>query len=63
MSLIGKRNKRAKESHGEQPWGKSDRKDKALPMEIDHVDHVTRFDHYSKDIKQISEQKDYLLRN
>jgi hypothetical protein len=30
MSLIGKGNERAKESHGEQPRGKSHRKDKAL---------------------------------
>jgi hypothetical protein len=32
-------------------------------QEIDHVDHVKRFNYYSKDIKQISEQKDNLLRN
>jgi hypothetical protein len=32
-------------------------------MEIDQVDHVKRFDYYSKDIKQILEQKDHLLRN
>jgi hypothetical protein len=32
-------------------------------MEIDHVDHVKRFDYYSKDIKRTSEQKDHLLRN
>jgi hypothetical protein len=35
MSLIGKGNKRAKESHGEQPQGKLDRKDKALSMQVD----------------------------
>jgi hypothetical protein len=32
-------------------------------MEIDHGDHVKRFHYYSKDIKQISEQKDHLLQN
>jgi hypothetical protein len=63
MSLIGKGNERAKESHGEQPQGKSDRKDKALSMQIDQVNHVKRTDYYSEDIKQISEQKDHLLRN
>jgi hypothetical protein len=63
QSLIAKGNERSKESHGEQPRGKSDRKDKTLSMEIDQVDHVKRFDYYSKDIKQILEQKDHLLRN
>jgi hypothetical protein len=40
MILIGKGNKRAKESHDEQPQGKLNRKDKALSMQIDQVDHV-----------------------
>jgi hypothetical protein len=57
MSLIGKGIKRAKESHGEQPQGKLDRKDKALSMQIDQVDHVKGTDCYSEDIKQISKQK------
>jgi hypothetical protein len=40
-----------------------DGKDKTLSIEIDQVDHVKRFGYYSNNIKEISEQKCYLLRN
>jgi hypothetical protein len=63
MSLIGKGNERAKETHAEQSQGESDRKDKALSMQIDEVNHVKRTGYYSEDIKKISEQKDHLFRN
>jgi hypothetical protein len=57
MSLTGKGNERCQSHMVNNP------KDKTLLMEIDQVDHVKRFDYYSKDIMQNLEQKDYLLRN
>jgi hypothetical protein len=47
VSLIGKGNERAKESHGEQPWKVSDWEDNTLSMEIDRIDHVKRFGYLS----------------
>jgi hypothetical protein len=63
MSLLGKRNERCQRVTWSTAPGKTDGKDKTLSIEIDQVDHVKRFDYYSKDIKEISEQKDYLLLN
>jgi hypothetical protein len=54
--------KDAKELHGEQPQRKTEGRDETYQWKLIRSI-MRRFDYHSKDIKQISEQNDHLLRN